>query len=119
MKVALHSVLVNGQESNYEKSHAEVPKELAASLLESGIRDWTIWRSGLHLFHIVECEDFHVAMSRLEHDPVNEKWQKFMAQFVDHFEVTGEGFDAMALPSVWNLRIQLNSSMDARNEGAV
>ena len=118
MKVALHSVLVNGQESNYEKNHAEVPKELAASLLESGIRDWTIWRSGLHLFHIVECEDFNAAMSRLEQDPVNEKWQKFMAQFVDHFEVTGDGSDAMALPCVWNFRIQLNSSMQAGDEGA-
>jgi L-rhamnose mutarotase len=111
MEVVLHSVLKDGQERNYETAHAEVPEGLRVSLLRSGIRDWTIWRSGRHLFHLVECEDFAAAMSQLEVDPVNERWQEFMAQLVDHFEVTGDGYEAMALLRVWKLRTQAGSSV--------
>jgi L-rhamnose mutarotase len=117
MEVVLHSVLKDGQERDYESAHAEVPGDLMLSLLRSGIRDWTIWRSGLHLFHLVECEDFAAAMSQLEVDPVNERWQEFIAQFVDHFEVTGDGYEAMALPRVWDLRAQAGSSVHELVEG--
>ena len=41
MKVALHSVLKEGQESNYGEAHATVPLDLASSLLAAGIRDWS------------------------------------------------------------------------------
>jgi L-rhamnose mutarotase len=111
MEVVLHSVLKDGQERNYETAHAEVPEDLLASLVRSGIRDWTIWRSGRHLFHLVECEDFAAAMSQLEVDPVNERWQKFIAQFVDHFEANGDGHEAMTLPRVWSLRAQAGSTV--------
>jgi L-rhamnose mutarotase len=117
MEVVLHSILKDGQERNYEAAHAEVPEDLMASLLRSGIRDWTIWRSGLHLFHLVECEDFAAAMSQLEDDPVNERWQEFIAQFVDHFEVTGDGYEAMPILRVWDLRAQAGPSVDDLLEG--
>ncbi len=112
MSVALHSVLREGQESNYEAAHATVPPDLAASLLGAGIENWTIWRSGRHLFHLVECDDFATAMKRLEDDPVNRRWQAHMAQFVDRFEVVSEGAEGMEVPKVWNLAEQLNPSRD-------
>jgi L-rhamnose mutarotase len=109
MKVALHSVLREGEESNYETAHAVVPPDLAASLLAAGISDWTIWRSGCDLFHLVECDDFVAAMNQLGSDPVNDRWQEHMAQFVDHFEMVSEGFEGMEVPLVWNFREQLNA----------
>jgi L-rhamnose mutarotase len=109
MKIALHSVLREGQESNYGEVHASVPLDLTASLATAGIRDWTIWRSGRHLFHLVECDDFEGAMSQLDLDPVNDRWQEYMAQFVDHFETVSEGFKGMIVPTVWNFRAQLDT----------
>jgi L-rhamnose mutarotase len=113
MRVALHSVLREGQEANYGEAHATVPQELATSLQNAGIRDWTIWRSGRDLFHLVECDDFVTAMNRLDVDPVNDRWQEYMAQFVDHFEVVSQGFAGMVLPTVWNFREQLDASSGA------
>ena len=113
MKVALHSVLREGQESNYGEAHATVPLDLAASLLAAGIHDWTIWRSGRDLFHLVDCDDFEAAMSQLDTDPVNDRWQEYMAQFVDHFETVSEGFKGMIVPTVWNFRAQLDGEPHA------
>jgi L-rhamnose mutarotase len=98
MRIALHSVLREGQEDAYEREHATVWPDLLAALQGVGIRDWTIWRSGRHLFHLVETDDFAAAMDRLEGDPVNQRWQEHMATFVDHFEPD--------LRHVWTLRDQ-------------
>lgn len=98
MRVALHSVLREGQEAAYEREHATVWPDLLAALQRVGIRDWTIWRSGRHLFHVVDADDFGAAMAALDDDPVNLRWQEHMAAFVDHFEPD--------LRHVWTLRDQ-------------
>ncbi|WP_052850008.1 L-rhamnose mutarotase [Streptomyces avicenniae] len=110
MRIALHSVIRQGQEAGYEAVHATVPSDLLASLRAAGISDWTIWRSGDHLFHLVETDDFAAAMAALDDDPVNHRWQEFIGAYVDHFETT-DGHPAgpgagMALGQVWNLAAQ-------------
>ena len=104
--VALHSVLREGMEEAYDTEHATVWPDLAASLRAAGITEWRIWRSGRHLFHLVECDDFAAAMEQLAHDPVNERWQAHINQIVDHFE---PGIDGMALGRVWSLVGQIGS----------
>lgn len=110
MRVALHSVLKEGQEAGYEREHATVPADLLESLGRAGITNWRIWRSGRHLFHLVDCEDFAAAMAALDEDPVNHRWQEFIGAYVDHFETTAgspvEGSAQMALGEVWELRAQ-------------
>ena len=109
MTVALHSVLQDGQEEAYEKEHATVWPELLAALQAAGIRDWTIWRSGRHLFHVVDTDDFAGAMDRLAGDPVNGRWQEHMGTFVDHFEehVTSEAGEAgLPMRHVWTMAEQ-------------
>lgn len=108
MKVALHSVLREGQEAAYEREHAEVWPDLLAALRRAGIRDWTIWRSGRNLFHLVDTDDFAAAMDRLDDDEVNQRWQDHMAAFVDHFEPNGEGQAGLAIRHVWTLRDQVS-----------
>ncbi|MEO3753180.1 L-rhamnose mutarotase [Streptomyces sp. B6B3] len=109
MRVALHSVLVEGQEAGYEEAHRVVPEELMTALRGAGIREWTIWRSGRHLFHLVECDDFAAALERLAADPADARWQRYIGVYVDHFETT-EGSPAsgptMALGQVWDLAAQ-------------
>lgn len=105
MRVALHSLLHHGQEEAYEREHRRVPDDLLQALKQAGIRDWTIWRSGRHLFHVVDVVDFDAAMSRLDGDPVNERWQKHMAAFVERFELDDET-GGMPIRHVWTLSEQ-------------
>ncbi len=106
MRVALHSILKPGRESDYERDHATIPDDLAASFARLGIHDWTIWRSGLDLFHLVDCDDFVAAMEALDGDPANERWQAFIGPYVDHFVTTGDGPAGQLLGRVWRLADQ-------------
>jgi L-rhamnose mutarotase len=99
--VALHSVLRPGRERDYDRVHARVPDELMTALREAGIRDWRIWRSGSHLFHLVECDDFDAALRALSGDPRDRRWQAFIGDYVDHFEAPANG-----LPLVWRMSAQ-------------
>jgi L-rhamnose mutarotase len=97
---ALHSVLRPGREGDYDREHATIWPELLQSLQDAGITNWHIWRSGLNLFHVVEADDLHASFARLDTDPVNQRWQEFINQIVDHFEApNGE----QILPLVWSL----------------
>lgn len=106
MKIALHSVLRDGKEEAYEREHATVWPDLLQVLQRAGIRDWVIWRSGRHLFHLVDADDFAAAMAQLADDPVNRRWQEHMASFVDHFEENPHGTGGLGLRHVWTLTAQ-------------
>lgn len=105
MRIALHSVLREGREAAYEREHAAVPDDLLVALRQAGVRDWTIWRSGRHLFHLVDADDFARALDVLADDPADQAWQDHMAAFVDRFEPGGDERTG-ALAKVWNLREQ-------------
>lgn len=103
MRVALHTRVAAGHEDAYDAAHREVPRELVTAIRAAGARDWTIWRSGQDLFHVVECEDYARLLAELEHLPVNVAWQARMArmQEVTH-DYSASGTDA-GLPVVWDL----------------
>lgn len=103
VRVALHTRVSAGHEDAYDAAHREVPAELVAAIRAAGARDWTIWRSGQDLFHVIDCEDYAALLARLEHLPVNVAWQARMAgmQEVTH-DYSGSGARA-GLPVVWDL----------------
>jgi len=103
--VALHSVLRVGSEAGYDNAHRRIPQELIEAHLRAGITDWRIWRSGNHLFHLVECDDLARALQILDEDPANLRWQETIGVFVDHFEVPSAF--AEGLPLVWGMRQQI------------
>ncbi len=104
MIVALHSILRDGREQDYDVEHRTVWPEVAAMLRDCGVADWQIWRSGIHLFHIVDCDDFDAAMAQLDLSEVNQRWQRHINTIVDHFV---SGPTGQALNSVWSLAGQL------------
>ncbi|PSL06841.1 L-rhamnose mutarotase [Haloactinopolyspora alba] len=109
MRVALHSVLHPGSESGYVENHQRIPDDLAASFARVGIHEWTIWRSGRDLFHLVECDDFDAAMSALADDPANARWQAHIGRFVDGFvSAAGDG-EPRPIERVWDLGEQRGS----------
>lgn len=103
MRVALHTRLTPGSEMAYERAHQDVPPELVAAIRDAGATSWTIWRSGIELFHLIDCEDYACLLSALEPLEVNAGWQLRMSgmQEISH-EYSPAGADA-GLPVVWNL----------------
>jgi L-rhamnose mutarotase len=109
--IALHSVLRAGAEHDYDTRHARLPDDLVLTFARIGIHDWSIWRSGRDLFHLVDCDDWLAANEALTDDPANLAWQSDIGRFVEHFvQGSGPGPAGQVLPHVYSLREQLASS---------
>ncbi|MFF9035891.1 L-rhamnose mutarotase [Streptomyces sp. NPDC014892] len=103
MRVALHTKVRADRVAEYEAAHREVPGELTAAIRAAGVSEWTIWRSGTDLFHLLEVEDYPAMIAELEKLPVNIAWQARMAELLDVVhDYSAEGSDA-GLPVVWHL----------------
>jgi L-rhamnose mutarotase len=102
-RVALHTRLRPGTEERYEDAHRHVPEELVAALKENGATSWTIWRSGLDLFHFVECSDYSKLVAMLDELPVNQVWQARMDDFLEPVDEKAAKGTSVALPVVWEL----------------
>lgn len=103
MRVALHTRLKPGTEAEYEQAHRDVPPELTQAMREAGVHAWTIWRSGLELFHVIDCDDYAAMLARLENLPVNAAWQARMAGYLDVVHDYSAGGTEDGLPVVWEL----------------
>ena len=100
--VALHTRLAPGKEEQYEAAHAVIPPELDEALRAAGVRDWSIWRDGLDLFHLVDVDDYRAMRLALRDHPANIAWQARMAELLDvpdDYSGTDTG-----LRHVWRLR---------------
>lgn len=107
MIIALHSVLRAGAQRDYDERHAAIPDDLLITFARIGIHDWSIWRSGRDLFHLVDCDDWLAANEALADDPANAAWQADIGRFVDHFvQVSGPGPAGQVLPHVYSLQAQ-------------
>ncbi len=100
-RVALHTRLKPGRESEYERVHAVIPPELDTALRDAGVRSWRIWRDGLDLFHIVEVADYRAMRAALADHPANVPWQARMAELLDVPDDYSGQDDGLTL--VWEL----------------
>jgi L-rhamnose mutarotase len=103
-RVALHTRLRPGTEEAYEHAHREIPAELTAAMRDAGVHSWTIWRSGLELFHVIECDDYAAMLAKLEKLPVNVAWQARMAELLAVTHDYSEEGASQGLPIAWELR---------------
>ena len=95
---AFRTRLKPGLEEAYDQAHAEVWPELVAAQRSLGIEHWLIFRHGVELFHVVECDDFDGATTALAKYPIEQRWQAEMAQYVMVNELgTGAAVDRMHL----------------------
>lgn len=103
MRIALHTTVRADRVEEYEAAHREVPEELTAAIRAAGASEWTIWRSGTDLFHVLEVEDYPAMIAALEKLPVNIAWQARMTELLEVVhDYSAEGADA-SLPVVWKL----------------
>jgi L-rhamnose mutarotase len=101
MRVALHTRLKPGKETEYERVHAVIPNELDVALRDAGVTSWRIWRDGLDLFHVVEVADYAAMRAALRDHPANVPWQGRMAELLD-VEDDYSGADT-GLELIWEL----------------
>ena len=103
-RVVVRTRLKAGREADYDRIHQEIPAELALALREHGVHDWSIWRDGQDLFHLIECDDYAAMRRGLAQHPANLPWQARMAELLE-VEDDYSGDDA-GLPLVWRLSEQ-------------
>jgi len=101
MRVALHTRLKPGKESEYERVHAVIPPELDTALRAAGVSSWRIWRDDLDLFHVVEVEDYAAMRAALRDHPANTAWQARMAELLAKEDDYSGADTGLAL--VWEL----------------
>ncbi len=77
--------------ARYEEEHRRVWPELLAKLKEVGISDYSIFRRGEELLLVLRVEDFEAAWAQLDADPVNQRWQQFMAPLFAPMEMLEPG----------------------------
>ncbi len=65
--------------AEYEREHTRVWPELLAKLKAVGISEYSIFRRGQDLTLVLRVDDFDKAWDELDRDPVNRRWQEFMA----------------------------------------
>lgn len=103
MRVALHTRVREDRVEEYEAAHRDVPRALLEAIRAAGVREWTIWRSGSELFHVVECDDYAAVIAALEDLPVNVAWQARMAGYLDVVHDYSTAGADQTLPVVWQL----------------
>lgn len=102
-RVALHTRVRADKVDEYEAAHGEVPSELVAAIKSAGVSEWTIWRSGVDLFHVIDCDDYAGLLAALEHLPVNIAWQERMTAYLDVVHDYSPAGAGSTLPIVWQL----------------
>ena len=103
MRVALRTRLHADRIAEYEQAHREVPKELTDAIRSAGATEWTIWRSGSELFHVLDVEDYAALIAGLERLPANTAWQARMAGLLEEAHDYSSGGADAPLPVVWRL----------------
>jgi L-rhamnose mutarotase len=78
MQVALHTELRAEAVEEYDRLHQAIPEGLLAAIIAAGVHDWRIWRDGVHLFHLVDVDDYQAMRHVLRDDPANVAWQATM-----------------------------------------
>jgi len=103
MRVALHTRVRADKVDEYEAAHREVPAELLQAIRDAGAHEWTIWRSGQELFHVIDCDDYADLIEKLQDLPVNVAWQARMAGYLDVIHDYSASGSDHTLPVVWQL----------------
>lgn len=100
--VALHTRIKPGAEDRYEEYHRKVWPGVVDAIKRNGIHRYLIFRDGLDLFHLIECDDYDRAIAEIARDPTSMRWEAEIATMmaVTH-DFSGEGSDRMR--KIWEL----------------
>lgn len=72
-----------GQEEAYRLEHTRVWAELIDEARRLGVKNQSVYMHGRTLFVYMEAEDVADCLQRLAGAPVNQRWDEFMAAFIE------------------------------------
>jgi len=98
--------LRSGMEAEYERVHADIPPALVERLRAAGVSNWSIWRDGQDLVHLIEVEDYRAMRRSLADDPVNAAWQDVVNPLLEADDDYSGNDDGV--PLVWTLSGQVD-----------
>lgn len=83
-RIAFRMNLNPGQAAEYERRHDAIFPELAQTLRDAGVSDYTIWHDpgSDHLFGILTRTDDH-GMDRLPETEIVRRWWAYMADVME------------------------------------
>jgi L-rhamnose mutarotase len=78
--------------AEYKQHHEHVWPDLLAELKRAGMRNYSLWLrpDGLE-FGYLECDDWQSTCAYLAKSEVHTRWQKFMADFLETPNDSGQG----------------------------
>ena len=88
----------------YDLEHTRVWPELLAKIKAAGISDYSIFRRGQDLTLVLTVDDLDKAFAELDKDPVNQRWQEFMAPLWEPVPDLQEGERFAMLQEVFYLK---------------
>ncbi len=75
---------VKGDIAEYKRRHDEIWPEMKELLHDAGIRNYSIWNVGDHLFGYYECEFGVDYAARVQgNSPIVEKWNEYMDDILE------------------------------------
>lgn len=99
VRIAIHTRLKPEGVAGYEQAHDDIPLEIPELLRAGGCAAWTIWRNGVDLFHLVECEDWEALQAFMADKDDDRAWQARVGVFRDFSLVGGD----QPLPMIFEL----------------
>jgi len=96
--------LRSGTAAEYERVHAAIPPALVERLRSAGVSNWSIWRDGQDLVHLIEVDDYRAMRRSLAEDPVNAAWQATINPLLEADDDYSGNDDG--IPLVWTLEGQ-------------
>jgi L-rhamnose mutarotase len=88
VRIAIHTRLKPEGIAGYEEAHDHIPVAIPELLRAAGCTQWTIWRNGVDLFHLVECEDWEALKAFMAGKAEDRAWQEQVGGFRD-FSLAG------------------------------
>jgi L-rhamnose mutarotase len=86
---ALRGRLRPGAADGYIRAHDQIPQRVLDAQRDAGVRRWLIFRDGLDLLHVAECENFDNSMRLLGQDPRDQSWQREMSGYKEPADDSG------------------------------
>lgn len=90
MRIAIHTRLKPEGIAGYEHAHDHIPPAIPELLRAGGCSAWTIWRNGVDLFHLVECDDWKALQAFMAEQEADQAWQAQVGVFRDFTLVGGD-----------------------------
>jgi|ACXJ01.1.fsa_nt_gi L-rhamnose mutarotase len=78
MRYAFHLTIRNEYMEEYDRRHASVWDEMKSMLKEAGVKNYSIFRDGIHVFGYWECENLENTLKHINESIINSRWQEYM-----------------------------------------